>query len=91
MEIVLSGKASIGESYTIMNPVTIGVDNIKGGGAPTIGSNVEIGAGAKVLGAIEIGDNVKIGANSVVTKDVPDYCVAVGSPAKVIKNIVFGI
>lgn len=49
-----------------------------GGGAPTIGNNVYIGAGAKILGNIKIGNDVKIGANAVVTKDVPDGSTVVG-------------
>lgn len=52
---------------------------------PKIGNNVFIGTGAVVLGNIHVGDDVIIGANSVVTKDVPDNCYAVGSPA-VIKS-----
>ena len=51
--------------------------------APRIGNNVDIGAGAKVLGAIVIGNNVTIGANAVVTRDVPDNSLAVGVPAVV--------
>jgi serine O-acetyltransferase len=49
--------------------------------APAIGDNVDIGAGAKVLGAIKVGNNVVIGANAVVIRDVPDNCVAAGVPA----------
>ncbi len=52
-----------------------------------IGSNVWIGAGARVLGSVDIGDNVVIGANAVVTKNIPSNSVAVGVPAKVIKHI----
>ena len=48
---------------------------------PTIGNNVTIGAGAKVLGPITIGSGSAVGANAVVTKDVPDNCIAVGIPA----------
>lgn len=76
--IVLSGKASIGESCTIMHQVTIGVDDIKGGGAPTIGSNVFIGAGAKIIGDITIGNNVVIGAGAIVTKNISDGRTVVG-------------
>jgi serine O-acetyltransferase len=54
---------------------------------PTIGDNVTIGAGAKVLGGIVIGDNVTIGANAVVTKSLPDNVVAAGVPAKIIRRI----
>jgi serine O-acetyltransferase len=49
--------------------------------APVIGNNVDIGAGAKVLGPIKVGDNVVIGANAVVIRDVPDDCIAAGVPA----------
>jgi serine O-acetyltransferase len=52
--------------------------------APRIGNNVNIGAGAKILGPISIGNNVDIGANSVVIKDVPDNSLAVGIPARII-------
>jgi serine O-acetyltransferase len=51
--------------------------------APVVGNNVDIGAGAKLLGPIRIGDNVHIGANAVVLRDVPDNSVAVGVPAVV--------
>lgn len=51
---------------------------------PTIGNNVMIGCGAKLLGNINIGDNVKIGANSVVLKDIPSNVTVVGIPGKVI-------
>ena len=51
--------------------------------APIIGNNVDIGAGAKVLGRITIGNNVLIGANAVVIKDVPDNSIAVGVPAEI--------
>jgi len=51
--------------------------------APIIGNNVDIGAGAKILGPIRIGDNVRIGANAVVLRDVPDNSIAVGVPAVV--------
>ena len=78
MGIVLSGKATIGESCTIMHQVTIGVDDIKGSGAPTIGNNVFIGAGAKIIGDITIGNNVVIGAGAIVTHSIPDGKTVVG-------------
>ena len=53
---------------------------------PTLGNNVTVGTGAKVLGNIRIGNNVKIGGNSVVVKDVPDNCTVVGVPGRVIKR-----
>jgi serine O-acetyltransferase len=55
---------------------------------PIIGNNVEINAGARILGPVKVGDNVVIGANAVVTKDVPSNCVVAGVPAKIIaRNI----
>ncbi len=59
----------------------------RNGGFPVIGDNVYIAANATVIGDIHIGSNVIIGAGSVVTKDVPDNCVVVGNPARVIRSI----
>ena len=56
-------------------------------GAVRIGNNVWIGDKATILPGVTIGDGVIIGANSVVTKNIPDYCVVGGNPAKVIKSI----
>jgi serine O-acetyltransferase len=74
---------SIGSSFWVNQQVTIGWKDKSG--CPTIGNNVSIGAGAKVLGKIKIGNNVKIGANAVVLKDVPDNCTVVGVPGKIVK------
>jgi len=82
--VVIHEKAVIGVNCMIMQQVTIG--QLADEGAPILGSNVYIGAGAKVLGDISIGDNVSIGANAVVLVDVPDNSTAVGVPAKVIKK-----
>jgi len=67
--IIVSHNAVIGENCTIFHQVTIGEGR---GGAPAIGNNVLIGAGAKVIGGIRIGDNVRIGAGCTVMQDVPD-------------------
>ncbi|MNG29745.1 Serine acetyltransferase [compost metagenome] len=75
----------IGENCVIRQGVTIG-NRKSGDDVPTIGDNVDIGAGAVIIGKIKIGDNVKIGANAVVLKDVPDNCTAVGNPARHIKS-----
>jgi serine O-acetyltransferase len=84
--IVIHGNACIGNNCIIRQGVTIGNKNMSAPfDAPHIGDNVNIGAGAKILGAISIGNNVIIGANAVVTKDVPDNAIAVGIPAKIIK------
>lgn len=73
----------IGVNCWINQQVTIGYVGLK---CPTIGDNVRIGAGAKVLGGIRVGNNVKIGANSVVVKDVPDDCTVVGIPARIVRR-----
>lgn len=79
--IVISGYARFGANCRIRNGVVVGLKNPNNPCAPRIGDNVDIGAGAKVLGDITIGNNVSIGANAVVTRSVPDNCIAVGIPA----------
>ena len=79
--IVVSGFAKIGDNCRIRNGVVIGLARVDDPCAPTIGNNVDIGAGAKILGRISIGDNVAIGANAVVLKDIPSNSIAVGVPA----------
>jgi serine O-acetyltransferase len=81
--IVISGYAKFGDNCRIRNGVVVGLRRVGEPCAPRIGNNVDIGAGAKILGAITIGDNVIIGANAVVLNDVPDHCIAVGVPATV--------
>ena len=77
----------IGKNCNLSHGVTIGkVNRGNNKGYPTIGDNVYIGPGAKIVGAVRIGNNVAIGANCVVTKDVPDNAVAVGVPGRVISN-----
>ncbi|WP_415335206.1 serine O-acetyltransferase EpsC [Clostridium perfringens] len=86
MGVVIGETAEIGDNVTIYHGVTLGgTGKDKGKRHPTIGNNVIIGCGAKILGAISIGDGAKIGANSVVLKNVPKGKTAVGIPA-VIKN-----
>ena len=79
--IVISGYAKFGDNCRIRNGVVVGLKNVSEPCAPQIGHNVDIGAGAKILGNIKIGNNVNIGANSVVLADVPDNAIAVGVPA----------
>jgi len=67
----------------IFQQVTIGIGD---GGAPVIEGNVDIGAGAKLLGRIVVGARAKIGANAVVIRDVPSAATAVGVPAKIIRR-----
>ncbi|NTV97889.1 MAG: serine acetyltransferase [Chlorobiaceae bacterium] len=83
-DIIVSGYASFGDNCIIRNGVTVGLKNIEEKIAPKIGDNVNIGAGAKILGNITIGSNVDIGANAVVITPVPDNSIAVGVPAKII-------
>ena len=88
--IVISGYAQFGDDCRIRNGVVVGLKNVHEPIAPVIGNNVDIGAGAKVLGNIRIGNNVVIGANAVVLIDVPDNSLAVGVPARVIERRVSG-
>ena len=86
--VVIGETTTIGDNVLIYQQVTLGgVSLSKGKRHPTIEDNVTIGAGAKVLGDITIGKYAKIGANSVVVKDVPAECTAVGVPAHVCKRI----
>jgi serine O-acetyltransferase len=80
-DIIISGDTVIGDDVIIRNGVTIGLKRTGIAGAPIIGNRVDIGAGAKILGAIRIGDDVVIGANAVVLKDIPANSLAVGVPA----------
>lgn len=75
---------SMGENCGIRPGVVIGNKGFKSG-KPTIGNNVQFGAGCKIFGEITIGDNVIIGGNAVVTHDVPSNVVVAGVPAKIIK------
>lgn len=87
MGVVVGETAEIGDNVTIYHGVTLGgtgnTKEIKR--HPTIGDNVVVGAGAKLLGPITIGDNAKIGANAVVVQDIPANKTAVGIPAKIIE------
>lgn len=81
--IVVSGYARFGDDCRIRNGVVVGLSRVDDPVAPVIGNNVDIGAGAKLLGRITVGDNVVIGANAVVVRDVPPNSIAVGVPAVV--------
>ena len=84
MGIVIGETAEIGDGVMLYHGVTLGGQVLtQTKRHPTIGDNVTIGAGAKVLGPVTIGENSAVGANAVVTKDIPPNSVAVGIPAKV--------
>jgi cysteinyl-tRNA synthetase len=87
MGVVIGETAEIGENVLLYQGVTLGgTGKEKGKRHPTLGSNIVVGAGAKILGAITVGDNVKIGANSVVLHSVPKNSIVVGVPGRVIKK-----
>ena len=85
--VVIGETAEIGNDVTLYHGVTLGGTTWhKEKRHPTIGNNVLIGAGAKILGAITLGNNVRVGANSVVVKDVPPCCTVVGIPGRIIQT-----
>jgi serine O-acetyltransferase len=85
MGVVIGETAEIGDNCLLYHGVTLGgVSLAKKKRHPTLGNNVVVGAGAKVLGAITLEDNVKVGANAVVLKDVPSNSVVVGNPGRVV-------
>lgn len=87
MGVVIGETTIIGDNVTMYQGVTLGgTGKEKGKRHPTIGNNVVIGAGAKVLGNITIGDNSYIGANAVVIKDVPVNSTVIGVPGRITKQ-----
>ncbi|RDV82299.1 serine O-acetyltransferase [Ammonifex thiophilus] len=83
--VVIGETTEIGDDVTIYQGVTLGgTGKEKGKRHPTIGNNVVISAGAKVLGSFTVGDNSKIGAGSVVLKPVPPNCTVVGVPGRIV-------
>jgi len=87
MGVVIGETTEIGENGTIYQGVTLGGTGIaRGKRHPTLGDNVVVGAGAKILGNIKIGNNVKVGAGSVVVHSVPDHCTVVGVPAEIVRK-----
>ncbi len=87
MGVVIGETTEIGKNVTLYQGVTLGGTGLdRGKRHPTLGDNVVVGAGAKVLGNIKIGNNVKIGAGSVVVHSVPDNCTVVGVPAEIVRK-----
>ncbi len=87
MGVVIGETAVVGEGCTIYQGVTLGGTSLTKGAKrhPTLGRNVVVGAGAKVLGGFDVGDDAAIGSNAVVTKPVPAGATAVGIPARIIQ------
>ena len=84
---VIGETTVVGDNCTIYQGVTLGgVGTKKGKRHPTLGNNVMVGAGAKILGAFEVGDNCSIAANAVLLKPLEDNVTAVGIPARPIKK-----
>jgi len=85
MGIVIGETAEIGDGCTLYQGVTLGGLSLAAGKRhPSLGKDVVVGAGAKVMGPIKIGDGAKIGCNAVVLKEVPAFATAVGVPARII-------
>lgn len=86
MGVVLGETSEIGDDVLIYQNVTLGgTGNERGKRHPTLGNNVVVGTGAKILGRIRVGNNARIGAGAVVIRDVPDNSTVVGIPGRVVR------
>jgi len=87
MGVVIGETTVIGDNVTLYQGCTLGgAGGQSGKRHPTLGDNVVVGCGARVLGNIRIGNDVRIGAGSVVVRDVPDHCTVVGVPARIVRE-----
>ena len=85
MGVVIGETAEVGDNVTLYQGVTLGgTGKEKGKRHPTLGNNVVVGSGAKILGPLKIGDNVRVGAGAVVLNDVPPNTTVVGIPGRVV-------
>lgn len=85
--VVIGETTEIGDNCTVYQGVTLGGTGKETGKRhPTLGNNVMVGAGARVLGPFKVGDNSKIAANAVVLSEVPPNCTAVGVPARIVRR-----
>ena len=85
--VVIGETAEIGDNCTIYQGVTLGgTGKDKGKRHPTLGDNVMVGSGAKILGTFKVGSNSKIAANAVVLEEIPENCTAVGVPARIVRR-----
>lgn len=88
--IIFTDRVTVGNSLTLIGPVTLGAKGLKISDdlfGPTLGNNVTVFTGARLIGSIHIGDNVYIGANAVVVKNCPSNCVMGGIPAKILRRL----
>ncbi|MBP5662271.1 MAG: serine O-acetyltransferase [Clostridia bacterium] len=86
MGVVIGETAVIGDDCLLYQGVTLGGSGKeKGKRHPSLGNNVMVGAGAKILGSFKVGDHARIAANAVVLDEIPDYATAVGAPARVVR------
>jgi len=87
MGVVIGETSIVGDDVTIYQGVTLGgTGKDQGKRHPTIGNDVMIASGAKILGPFKIGDHSKVGAGSVVLKEVPEHCTVVGVPGRIVKQ-----
>lgn len=85
--VVIGETAVLGKNVTLYQGVTLGgTGKDTGKRHPTLGDDVVVGAGAKVLGPITLGNHVKVGAGAIVLKDVPDQCTVVGNPGRIVRG-----
>ena len=85
--IVVPSNTSLGENCALRPGVVFGKKLSEPRGGASVGNNVSIGVGSKIIGDIRIGNNVIVGANAVVTRDIPNNCIVAGIPAKIIRYI----
>jgi len=91
MGVVIGETAIVGDYCLIYQNVTLGGTGKQSGKRhPTLGKNVVVGAGAKVLGNINLGDQVRVGAGSIVLRDVPEDCTVVGVPGRIVSRSGYG-
>lgn len=87
MGVVIGETTIVGKNVTLYQGVTLGGTGLdRSKRHPTLGDNIVVGTGAKVLGNIKLGNHVKVGAGSVVIHSVPDHCTVVGVPAEIVKK-----
>jgi serine O-acetyltransferase len=87
MGVVIGETAEVGDDCTLYQGVTLGGTSLNGGKRhPTLGNNVVVGSGAKVLGSFTVGDGARIGSNAVVVKEVPPGATAIGIPARIVRD-----